>query len=84
MAPLERLLAARVAVCWAAVNEYERRHWTLKDQLSINQADYQQRRIDAAHRRFLSATKTLAIVQKLVPAITSNLAKRQVGIAAAG
>jgi hypothetical protein len=46
--------------------------------MTIGQADYQQRRIDRAHRRFLSAVETLARVRKLaVPMLQVNVAKNQ-------
>ena len=53
-------------------------------EMTIAQADYHQRRIDAAHRRFLSALKTLAQVSKLaVPAIQFNIGVQQVNVAGA-
>jgi hypothetical protein len=78
---VEKLLAERAAVCWFLVNRYEERY-ARAEGLSIKQAEYHQRRIDAAHRRYLSALKTLATVRKLaVPAIQVNIAKRQVNLA---
>jgi hypothetical protein len=81
--PLERLLAERAAVCWFLVNRYEKQYARSTD-LNIRQADYHQRRIDAAHRRFLSAVKTLASVRRLaLPALQINLARQQVNVAGA-
>jgi len=51
--PIERLLAERAALCWLTVYEYERRYADAGS-IPIVQADYHQRRIDGAHRRFLS------------------------------
>jgi hypothetical protein len=79
--PLERLLAERAALCWFQVNSYEDQFERCRD-LNIRQADFHQRKIDAAHRRFLSAVKTLATVRKLaLPAIQVNIAKKQVNVA---
>jgi hypothetical protein len=79
--PIERLLAERAAFCWHLVNAYER-NYALADGLSIKQADYHQRRIDAAHKRYLSALKTLATVRKLaVPVLQVNIARKQVNVA---
>src|SRR5437899_754455 len=63
--PLERLLADRIALCWLSLHDAEVRFAQAKD-LSISQAAYWQKRIDAAHKRYLSAIKTLATVRKLV------------------
>jgi hypothetical protein len=58
---MERLLAERAALCWLIVNRYEDIfHNTMN--MTIAQAVYQQRRIDRAHARFLSAVRTLAQV----------------------
>jgi hypothetical protein len=72
--PIERLLAERAALCWLAVNEFEAAAQQIGP-ISIEVADYQQRRIDRAHKRFLTALKTLAAVRKLaVPALRVNVA----------
>lgn len=76
-----RLLAERAALCWHIVHLYERTYAQAGD-LSIRQAEFHQRRIDAAHRRYLQALRTLASVRKLaVPAIQANIAKKQVNVA---
>ena len=82
--PIERLLAERAAFCWLTVYEYERQYAS-RGQPPGGQAEYHQRRIDAAHRRFLSSLKTLATVRKLaVPAIQVNIAEKQVNVVNAG
>lgn len=82
--PLERLLADRVAVCWLSLHDVEVRFAQSKD-LTIKQADYWQRRIDSAHKRYLSAIKTLATVRKLaLPALQVNIARKQVNVVASG
>ncbi|QDV34101.1 hypothetical protein [Tautonia plasticadhaerens] len=78
--PMERLLAERAALCWAEVNIRQTNYEQSKD-LTLRQAEFHQRRIDAAHRRFLSAIKTLATVRKLaLPALRVNLAQNQVNV----
>jgi len=82
--PLERLLAERIALCWLALHDAEIRFAHMKE-LSIPQAEYWQNRIDRAHRRYLSAIRTLATVRKLaVPVLQVNIAKKQVNVAGSG
>ena len=76
--PVERLLADRVALCWLALHDAEIRFAQAKD-LTIKQAEFWQKRIDCAHRRYLSAIKTLATVRRLAfPALQVNIARKQV------
>jgi hypothetical protein len=78
---IERLLAERAAICWFLVNRYESNYANAKD-LTIRQGVYHQERIDRAHRRYLSALKTLAAVRKLaLPAIQVNIAREQLNVA---
>jgi hypothetical protein len=78
--PLEHLLADRVALCWLALHDAEIRFAQSRD-LTIKQADFWQKRIDCAHRRYLSAIKTLATVRKLaLPALQVNIARKQVNV----
>ena len=78
--PIERLLAERTASCWLIVYEYERQYANA-GQLEMRQAEFHQRRIDAAHRRFLSSLKTLATIRRLaIPAIQVNVAEKQVNV----
>jgi len=54
-----------------------------EDDLTWKQVECWQRRIDACHRRYLSATKTLATVQRLaIPVIVGelNTAGQQVNV----
>jgi hypothetical protein len=81
--PVERLLAERIALCWLSVHDAEIRFAQSKD-LSWKQVEFWQRRIDASHRRYLSAIKTLATVRKLaVPALQVNIARKQVNVVGA-
>jgi hypothetical protein len=82
--PMERLLAERAAYCWFLVNYYETIYTQSRD-LTLRQAEFHQRRIDAAHKRFLSAVATLARVRKLaLPALQVNVAQNQVNITGGG
>jgi hypothetical protein len=78
--PLEKLLVERIVTCWLQLQDADIRFAQAKE-LTINQADYHQRRIDRAHKRFLSAVKTLATVRRLaVPVLIGqvNIAGKQV------
>jgi hypothetical protein len=78
--PVERLLVERIVTCWLQLQDADIRYAQAKD-LSITQADYHQRRIDRAHKRFLSAVKSLATVRRLaVPVLIGqvNIAQKQV------
>lgn len=76
--PMERLLAERAVSCWFMVNIYETVFAQSKD-LTIRQSNSQLRRIDSAHKRFLSAVATLARVRKLaLPALQVNIGTNQV------
>jgi hypothetical protein len=59
----ERLLAERAAFAWVAVNIYETK-LAQAEGLTITQVLFQQRRIDLAHRRFLSTMKALAAIRR--------------------
>ena len=79
--PMERLLAERAAVCWFIVNAYEL-VYAGAGSITLGQADYHQKRIDRAHKRYLSALKTLATIRKLaLPAFQVNIAEKQVNVA---
>jgi hypothetical protein len=82
--PIERLLAERASLCWALVNWYENSIQSIES-MSVVQADFNQRKIDRAHVRFLSAVRTLVQVRKLaLPTLHVNIAKNQVNVAGAG
>jgi hypothetical protein len=48
------------------------------DEMTIPQDEFHQRRIDRAHRRHLSAVKTLAQIRKLGSAVQINIAEKQI------
>ncbi len=84
--PLEHLLVERIAACWLQVQWADYRAENIsKEDLTLAQADYRQRRQDRAHRRLLSAVRTLALVRKLaLPVLQVNIGEKQVNIAQAG
>src|SRR5262245_31120033 len=79
--PVERVLAESAATSWFAYRLHEARYAsnaTSEGGMSLAQSEHAQRRMDRAHRRFLSTLKTLATVRRLaVPALQVNLAHRQ-------
>lgn len=81
--PLERLLAERIAACWLQLQYFDAIYAQNLRKLSISQSEYYQRRIDRAHKRYLSAIRTLAQVRKLLkPSVAQiNIAERQVNTA---
>jgi hypothetical protein len=79
--PLERLLAERVVACWLQVQLFEGLYVQNIGNLTLKQADYYQKRLDRAHRRHLSAIKTLAQIRKLGPAVQINIAEKQINTA---
>ena len=79
--PIERLLAERASLCLFIVNRYENAYVNSKE-WTIPQADFQHRKIDKAHARFVSSLLTLARVRKLaVPTLQVNIARNQVNVA---
>lgn len=79
--PLERLLSERIVACWLQVYEADVR-FAQANELSLPWDDYYQRRMDRAHKRYLSAIKTLATVRKLaLPVLQVSIAKKQLNVA---
>jgi len=76
--PLERLLGERIAVCWLELQYFEAIYAQNMGKLTITQSDYHQRRIDKAHRRYLSSIKALAQIRKMGPAVQINIAEKQI------
>lgn len=79
--PLERLLAERITACWLELQYFEAIYAQNLGNLSITQSDYHQRRIDKAHRRYLSSIKALAQIRKMGPTVQINIAEQQVNTA---
>ena len=79
--PIERLLVDRVVACWLQVQDADLGYAEMK-KCSFAQAEFHLKRQDRAHRRFLSAMKTLATVRKMaLPAIQVNIGENQVNVA---
>ena len=81
--PLERLLVERVVVSWFQLQYFEGLYAQNMRNLTIPQAEFHQKRIDRAHRRHLSAIRTLAQVRKLLkPTVAQvNIAEKQLNVA---
>ena len=77
---MESLLVERIVACWLQLQYYEVLYAQNFRQLSLRQSESQQKRIDQAHRRYLSAIRTLAQVRKLVkPSVAQiNIAEKQI------
>jgi hypothetical protein len=86
--PTESVLAETAATCWFAFRMHEAQYASSvksEDGLTLAQSEHAQRRIDRAHRRFLSTVKTLAAVRRLaIPALQINVARQQVNQLNAG
>jgi hypothetical protein len=61
---LEQLQVERVVASWLQVQDADIRYAQAKN-LSLEWSHYGQRRMDRAHRRFLTAVKTLARIRRL-------------------
>jgi hypothetical protein len=84
--PVERLLVERAVACWLQVQDADVRYAQAQPRSpSPAHNDFLQRRMDRAHRRYLSALRTLATVRKLaLPVLQVNIAgKQQVNVGAA-
>src|SRR5262249_48392568 len=80
--PIERLLVERIVACWLQVQDADIRYAQSQRDCTLKQAEYYQRRMSHAHKRYLSALKTLALVRKLaLPVLQVNIAKKQVNVA---
>ena len=77
--PLERLLIKRVAVCWLQMHDADARDARRASQLDVARGDYDQRRQDRAHKRYLSAIRTLLQIQRLpITSVQVNIGAQQV------
>lgn len=80
--PIERLLVERIVACWLQVQDADVRYAQGQKTCTFAQGEYQQRRQDRAHKRYLSAIRTLALVRKLaLPVLQVNIARKQVNVA---
>ena len=74
---LERLLAERVVATWLQVQLFEVLYTVGMKGGTLIQDDHRQKRLDRAHRRHLSAIRTLAQIRKLGPTVQINIAEKQ-------
>ena len=74
---LERLLAERIVTTWLQVQLFEGLYAVGMKGGTFKQDDHRQKRLDRAHRRHLSAIRTLAQIHKLEPAVQINIAEKQ-------
>ena len=79
--PLERLLVERIVATWLQLHYFETLYAQHMDEMTIPQGEFHQKRIDRAHRRHLSAVKTLAQIRKIGPAVQINIAEKQINTA---
>jgi hypothetical protein len=79
--PIEIAIADAAAMAWFALRLFEARYAssaTSGDGMTIAQSEHAHRKIDRAHRRYVSTLKALAAVRRLaVPALQINVAHRQ-------
>jgi hypothetical protein len=81
--PLERVLVDCVVTCWLQMHSADYFYTRKTGGMSLVKAEYYQRVHDRAHRRFLSACKTLATVRRLgVPALQVNFGRQQINVVA--
>jgi hypothetical protein len=84
--PIEATLAKTAALCWFAMRVAEAQHaaYLKAPEVTPAGAEFRQRRLGHAHRRYLSTLRTLAQVRKLArPMIQVNVARQQVNVAGA-
>jgi hypothetical protein len=82
---VERLLIEQVALCWLRLNLLEYEYTTIRNErtMNIDQADFLEKRLNYAQRRFLRACETLARVRKVIrrtPALQVNIGGQQVNV----
>jgi hypothetical protein len=77
--PLERLGAERIASCWLQLHYAELLYNQQLPELTLEQDEFHQKRLDRLHRRYLSSMRSLAQVRKLLkPKVAQiNVAEKQ-------
>jgi hypothetical protein len=79
--PIEQVLVDRVAACWLQANYADAVEATHGDR-TFAQAEMALKRQTMAHKRLLSALKTLAEVRRFMsPTVQVNIAEQQVNLA---
>jgi hypothetical protein len=72
--PLEKLLIQRLALCWLACHAAEVERAEFLQGGAGERLKAADKRVDRAHVRLMTATKTLATVRKLITPVTLKLA----------
>jgi hypothetical protein len=82
------MLIEQIALCWLRLSIVEVRHadHTTSGSIGISQADYWDRALSAAQRRYLRAIESLARVRRLLHpnAVQVNIGAQQVNVANMG
>ena len=79
---LERLLIERIIVCWLQLHYLESNCARDMGDRTWAAEAWCQKRLDRAHKRYLSAIKTLAQVRRLqIPVMQVNIGEKQVNVA---
>jgi hypothetical protein len=81
--PLERLCAQRIVACWVQLQYADLLYIQNLPNLSLEQDEHYQKRLDRLHKRYLSAVRSLAQVRKLLkPSATQiNIGDKQINMA---
>ena len=80
--PIERLLAEHATMCWLWMQCDEARY-AQAEKRSLTLDEFYQRKLDRAHKRYLAAIKTLALVRKMaVPVLRAEMARPSIRLAA--
>lgn len=78
--PLEVGLVERVVLNWLNLHDAELRLAQLGPQEN-KRADFWERRVNGAHRRYIASLKALATIRKLaLPALQLNIARKQINV----
>jgi hypothetical protein len=77
--PLERSLIEHVVLCWLHLYTTELRYeQRMRENLSLAQGEYWEKKLSANQRRYLRAVETLARIRKLNLTIQINMAHQQI------
>ncbi len=77
--PQERVYLERVVVCWLQVHQADEHAARRASQGEVAGGDYDQRRQDRTHKRYLSALQALAQFRRLqIPAVQVNIGAQQI------
>jgi hypothetical protein len=87
--PMERMIIEQIALCWLRLSIVEvmhADHHTASGTIGIPQADYWDRALSSAQRRYLRAIETLARVRRLLRpnAVQVNIGAKQLNVANMG